>query len=162
MKAKILAGALAACAAVAAFVAPWEGNELRPYQDIVGVWTVCAGVTGPAAKPGRTYTDAECNRLNTDAVAVHLRGVSVCIHRPLTENEWVAVGSWVYNVGVPTACRSTLVRMINAGAAPEVWCRQLLRWDYAGGKRVRGLTRRRQAEYQMCIGGGAALSEEHP
>jgi len=45
------------------------------------------------------------------------------------------------------------VRQINAGAAPEVWCRQLLRWDYANGRKVRGLTRRRQAEYQMCIGG---------
>ena len=47
---------------------------------------------------------------------------------------------------------STLVRQINAGEPPEVWCRQLLRWDKAGGRTVRGLTLRRQAEYRVCIG----------
>ena len=50
------------------------------------------------------------------------------------------------------ACGSTLVRQINAGEPPEVWCRQLLRWDKAGGRTVRGLTLRRQAEYRVCIG----------
>lgn len=156
MKGKVLAGALAACLAVVAFVVPWEsGGEqhLTPYQDIVGVWTVCDGVTGPDVVPGRQYSEAECNALVADAVAKHLRGLAVCIHRPLADNEWVALGSWVYNVGVPTACRSTLVRMVNAGRPAAEWCKQLLRWDYAGGRKVKGLTRRRQAEYQVCIGG---------
>jgi lysozyme len=44
------------------------------------------------------------------------------------------------------------VRQINAGEPPEVWCRQLLRWDKAGGRTVRGLTLRRQAEYRVCLG----------
>lgn len=144
--------ALSVAAALAAFIAPWEGRELVPYRDIVGVWTVCEGVTAEAVDPGRTYTDAECDALTTDAVARHLRGVAVCIHKPLTEGQWVAVGSWTYNVGIGAACGSTLVRQINAGLPAETWCRQLLRWDYAGGKKVRGLTRRRQAEYRICIG----------
>lgn len=152
-KGKVAAGAIAAVAATVAFITPWEGTKLQPYQDIVGVWTVCEGVTGFEVVPNRRYTEAECNALTTNAVAKHLRGVDICIHKPLSHNEWVAVGSWTYNVGVQAACKSSLVRQINEGQPAEVWCRQLLKWDYAGGKRVRGLTRRREAEYRMCTEG---------
>jgi lysozyme len=82
-------------------------------------------------------------------VGIHLRGVAKCIHQPLKQNEWVAIGSWTYNVGVGAACNSTLVRKINAGVP---WCAELLKWDRAGGRKVRGLTRRRQAEFEVCEG----------
>lgn len=155
MKGKIAAVcALGVAGAVAAFVAPWEGRELTPYRDIVGVWTVCEGITRHVEQ--RQYTDAECHALLEEEVAIHLAGVAKCIRRPLTENQWIAVGSWTYNVGVVGACRSTLVSQINAGQPPEVWCKQLLRWDRAKGKQVRGLTRRRQAEYKVCVGGSNA------
>lgn len=144
-------GVLAVAGAVAAFVVPWEGNELKAYQDIVGVWTACAGVTDGIG-PGQSYTRAQCDALNKQEIAKHLTGVAKCIKRPLTENEWVAVGSWTYNIGVRAACNSTLVEQINVGFPGAVWCKQLLRWDRAGGKKVRGLTRRREAEYRMCIG----------
>lgn len=144
-------GVLAVAGAVAAFVVPWEGNELQAYQDIVGVWTACAGVTGGIG-PGQSYTRAECDALNKREIAKHLTGVAKCIKRPLAEHEWVAVGSWTYNVGVSAACGSTLVRQINEGAPGYVWCKQLLRWNRAGGREVRGLTRRRQAEYRVCVG----------
>lgn len=148
----LAAGALAAAGAVTAFIGPWEGTKLDSYRDIVGVWTVCDGVTGPAAGPGKSYTQAQCDALTTDAVARHLRGLDVCIHPELPQHQWVALGSWAYNIGVNGACKSTLVKQVNAGLPPEVWCKQLLRWDRAGGKRVRGLTRRRAAEYSVCIG----------
>lgn len=143
----VLAGALAAAVAVAGFVKPWEGRSLTPYRDIVNVVTWCDGIT--TGTPKESYTPAECDALLKDEVAIHLRGVAKCIHRELPEHQWVAIGSWTYNVGVGAACGSTLVRKINAG---EPWCAELLRWDRAGGKRVRGLTRRRQAEYEVCVG----------
>ena len=61
--------------------------------------------------------------------------------------------AWSYNVGVSAACNSGLVAKINAGAPASVWCRDLLKWDYAGGKRIKGLTRRREAEYKVCLNG---------
>lgn len=143
----IVAGALAAAVAVAGFVRPWEGRSLIPYRDIVGVVTWCDGITKGAPKD--KYTSAECDALLKDEIAIHLRGVAKCIHRELPEHQWVAIGSWTYNVGVQAACSSTLVRKINAG---EPWCAELLKWDRAGGKRVRGLSRRRQAEYEVCEG----------
>lgn len=63
----------------------------------------------------------------------------------------MAIGSWTFNVGIGAACNSTLVRKINEGAEPEEWCRELLKWNRAGGKVIPGLARRRQAEYRECV-----------
>lgn len=147
----IAAGALAALLAVAAFVKPWEGTEPIPYRDLVGIWTVCTGHTGNVER--RPYTPAECDALLRDDVLVALSGVSRCIERPVHHGGWIALGSWAFNVGVRAACKSTLVAQINAGQPPSVWCRQLLRWDRAGGRKVRGLTKRREAEYRECTHG---------
>ena len=144
------AGALiaAAIAASVAIIAPWEGRELEPYQDIVGVWTVCYGSTNA---PMRQYTPAECDAMLATEAGHYLREVAKCIHAPVTTNQLAAITSWTYNVGVAAACRSTLIRLLNAGEPAAVWCKQLLRWNRAGGREVRGLTRRRQAEYEVCI-----------
>lgn len=148
----VTAGAGAVLAAAMLIVAPWEGRELVPYKDIVGVWTVCEGVTGQAVVPGRRYSDTECDQLTQDALGRHYRGVMACINRPITVNEAAAIVSWTYNVGVGAACSSTMIRMLNAGAPAMIWCQQLLRWNKAGGKVVRGLTNRRQAELKVCLG----------
>lgn len=145
----ILAGALAAVVATAALVGPWEGRRLSPYKDIVGVWTWCNGETAGIRKD--RYTEAECDALLYDSTAKHLRGVAKCVNVPLSQNQWIAVGSWSFNVGVRAACGSSLVRKINAGLPAAMWCRDLLKWDYAGGKRVRGLSLRRQSEYEVCV-----------
>lgn len=157
----ILAGALAAAAGVAAFVAPWEGRSLTPYRDVVGVWTVCEGITRNVEQ--RKYTHAECDALLRNEVATHLRGVAKCINVPLKENEWVAIGSVTYNMGVGAICGSGMVRQINAGLPASTWCKRLLDWNKVKDhydpalkrwvyRPVRGLTRRREAEYRVCVG----------
>lgn len=147
---KVIGGTVAAVLlAATALIAPWEGRRTDPYPDIVGVWTVCYGETNVEM---RRYTAAECDAMLRESVARYADAVAKCIHRPLAVHQWAAVTSWAYNVGTGAACGSTLVRQINAGEPPEVWCRQLLRWDKAGGRTVRGLTLRRQAEYRVCIG----------
>lgn len=143
--AALVAGAVAAAAAI---IAPWEGLRTDPYKDIVGKWTVCYGDT---TVPMRKYAPAECQALLETQVGRYLEGVGRCIKAPVTTNQLSAIVSWTYNVGIGSACGSTLVRKLNAGAPAAEWCRELLRWDYAGGKRVKGLTNRRQAEYAECI-----------
>lgn len=138
----------AAVAATVALVAPWEGLRTDPYRDIVGVWTVCYGDT---TVPMREYTPDECKAMLGDQLGQYLVGVGECITGPVTTDQMAAILSWTYNVGVRAACRSTLVRKLNAGAPPAEWCRELLRWNRAGGREVRGLTNRRKAEYEVCI-----------
>lgn len=138
----------------AGVIKPWEGLEVEPYFDIVGVATVCYGETRPdLVRPGSRYTEEECSRLLGHRLAGDFApGLERCISPAarMTPLQQAVVLSWSYNVGTQAACSSTLVRQLNAGQPASVWCDQLLRWDRAGGKQVRGLTRRRQHEHQLC------------
>ena len=153
-KAVVGGGIAAAAAGVIALatmvVKPWEGVSLTPYTDIVGVQTVCYGQTGPAAS--KSYTLAECDEMLRSDLGKRLTALGKCIHQPLRENEMAALLSWSYNVGTAAACGSTLVRKVNAGAAPAEFCPELLKWNRAGGREVRGLTNRRKAEMALCMG----------
>lgn len=145
----IAAGVLGVILAAVAFIAPWEGMEQVPYRDMVGKLTWCYGET--RGVPKESYTEAECAAMLATGVGQFYDGLMRCVHTPLTQGQAVAITSWAYNVGIHAACNSTLVRKLNAGAPADEWCRELLRWDKAGGRTVRGLTRRRQAEYRECV-----------
>lgn len=133
-------------AATALFVQPWEGRRHTPYYDIVGVLTVCDGHTGKDIEQ-RIYSDAECDAFLKADLAIANSFVRKCITVPLTQNQESALTSAAYNIGPRVVCGSTLQRKANAG---QPFCAELLRWDMAGGKKVKGLTRRRQAEYKLC------------
>lgn len=144
----IAGGVVLASTALLAYVGDWEGREHKPYRDIVGVVTYCDGITSPPPIPGKTYTDAECNALSLKNVTAHGEGLLQCVKTRLNQNEYDALTLWTFNVGVRAACNSTLVRKLNAGDRTSV-CPQLMRWNRAGGKPVRGLTRRRAFECEL-------------
>lgn len=155
VKVGVLASLLAATALAVGFIKPWESPggqpNLKPYLDIVGVATDCYGNTH-GVRMDRLRTTEECDALIVAEVRQTAAGLSKCIKRELAPHEAAAVLSWAYNVGIGAACRSTLVRMINAGKAAIEWCKQLDRWIYAGGEDVDGLKNRRAAERAMCEG----------
>lgn len=146
----VVLGAAGVLALAATIIKPWEGYEPKPYHDIVGVLTVCYGHTGGVEQ--RTYTKAECDTLLATDMGEHWAGVSRCITGPLKDHEAAAVLSLAFNVGTSAVCKSTLVRKINAGAPPAEFCRELFKWVYAGGRKVKGLERRRAAEFKLCMG----------
>ena len=148
----IIGGSVAAVLmAAAAFIAPWEGEVDHVYYDVVNVATWCVGHTGSDPVPGKRYTPAECNALLVSDIGKAYAGISGCVHRAVTPNQAVALLSLTFNAGVGAICRSTLVRMLNAGEPPAQWCKQILRWDKAGGRKIKGLTRRREAEHRLCV-----------
>lgn len=144
----VAVGVAAVLALTALFVQPWEGRRHTPYYDIVGVLTVCDGHTGKDIEQ-RIYSNAECDAFLKADLAIANSYVRKCIVRPLTTNQESALTSAAYNIGPRVVCGSTLQRKANVG---QPFCAELLRWDMAGGKKIKGLTRRRQAEYNMCIG----------
>jgi len=126
----------------------FEGCELTSYQDIVGIWTVGYGCTGPGIGKGMVITTQEAENM----LRRHLERVEAAIERmvtvPLTQGEFDALCSFCYNLGEGALKGSTLLKLLNAsdydGAA-----QQFERWNKAGGKEVAGLTRRRQAEKRL-------------
>jgi len=139
-----------AAAAVLALVMPWEGKSNDPYRDIVGVQTVCFGETRVEM---RRYSDAECEAMLAEAVGDF--GGAVLARNPnLRDKPYVlaAATSLSYNIGKSAYARSTAARRFAAGDL-RGGCAAMLRWNMAGGRVVRGLTNRRQAEYRVCMTG---------
>lgn len=85
MKAKAGAGGAAAAIALAvAFIAPWEGVELRAYRDIVGIPTICYGETR-GVNMGDSATLAECQTMLAVAVADFEKGIRPCLPASLPD-----------------------------------------------------------------------------
>ena len=70
------------------------------------------------------------------------------VNCPLSQNQFDALVSWVYNLGPANLQASTLLKVLNAGDYAGVPA-QIKRWNKAGGKVLEGLTRRRQAEADL-------------
>jgi lysozyme len=140
---------------LAAGASLWESSGkviTVPYYDIVNVLTVCDGITGAQVVAGRIYTATECADFRDQHLKEHGAGVLACTTVPLSQNQYDAFTLFTYNVGVSAFCKSSLLKKLNAGDYVGA-CDALLRWDYAGGKRVAGLTNRRQWERKLCLKG---------
>lgn len=134
-------------------VVAFEGVSLITYDDPVGIPTACVGETSAEIVMQERFTRDECMALLGASMIEHAQKVSECVHVPVKPNEAAAIISWTYNVGTGAACKSTLIRKLNAGAPAEQWCAELHRWNKAGGKVWRGLVLRRQKEFNMCLYG---------
>jgi lysozyme len=148
MRVKIAALALSASALVG--IASWEGYSGDSYKDIVGVWTIGFGTTD-GVKQGQVTNPVAALQRKLDDVKKFEGALKQCVTVPLHQHEYDAYLSMAYNIGPTAFCNSTLVRKLNSGDY-EGACKEILRWNKAGGKVVRGLVNRREAEYRQCIG----------
>lgn len=152
---KAVGTALVVSAAALGLLKGLEGFSAPPYLDIAGVWTNGYGNTrnvGPTTPP---VTQEQAHADLVRHVNVFAAGLDRCLLVTPTQNQYDALMLWTYNVGVHAACSSTLMRLLNEGALPSVWCAQLLRWNKVrvGGRLVtsRGLSNRRSTEHQLCV-----------
>jgi lysozyme len=120
----------------------FEGLRLTAYQDSVGVWTIGYGHT-KRVKKGQTITQAQAEAflkqdLAEAEAAVNGRGLT------LTDNQFAALVSFTFNLGA-----GGLAKLLKNGlaAVPD----RILLFDHAGGKVVKGLTRRRAAERTLYL-----------
>lgn len=144
--------ALSLSAAALVGIALHEGYRDTAYDDGVGVQTIGFGTTEGVRPGDRITPERALVRLLADADRTQ-SDLRACIGPvPMYQHEWDAIVSWAYNIGTGAACKSTLVRRLRAQDYPGA-CAELLRWTRAGGRVLPGLVRRRQAEYQLCMGG---------
>lgn len=155
MNSRLKKSATLAAAAIA-LVGTWEGVKLVAYADKLayGIPTVCFGETRGVKLTDR-YTMEECKVMLGDALVDFEEGMRRCMKEPdrVPDGAYVAVLSWSYNVGTGAACKSTLMKKLNAGDIAGA-CNELPKWNRAGGRVVKGLTNRREAERKLCLSGG--------
>lgn len=141
----------------------FEGLELEAYQDIAGVWTIGYGQTGAYppgfrlagfVKAGDTVSEEEADTLLRVDLASREKAVERLVTVDLNQNEFDALVSFVYNVGVEAFRMSTALRRLNNGKR-EAAAEALTWWNKAtvNGvlREVLGLTRRRAAEKALFL-----------
>lgn len=131
-----------------------EGTRYTAYRDVVGIWTICQGDTKNVA-PGMVETKEGCQRRLEQQLLAHAKPVMACTPRLREEGRdyqrWAAV-SLAYNIGTGAYCRSSVDRNFDAGNW-RAGCDAFLKWRFAGGREIRGLTLRRQRERAICLKG---------
>jgi lysozyme len=128
----------------------FETLKLVAYQDQRGRWTCGWGHTGPDVVEGTTCTPAQAEEWFQQDTQAAVNGVDTSIQTDITQNQFDALTSFTFNVGVGAEAHSTLAKLVNArdfaGAAA-----QFLVWDHVDGVPNAGLLRRRQAEQALFL-----------
>ena len=115
-----------------------------PYLCPAGVWTCGWGSTGWGVVPGQSWAQEYADkRRDIDIQKARIAALRAC--PGLAGGKLEAITDFTYNTGAGSLMASTLRKRINAGDWADVPA-QLRRWVFGGGKRLRGLTRRREAE----------------
>ncbi len=148
---KAVASLFAVSVAGLGFIAGHEGLRLEAYLDPTGVPTICSGHT-EGVKIGQTATFEQCNALLRENAGEAGRAVARCTNVAMTQAQYDALVSFVFNVGGSAYCRSTLAKKLNAGDCHGA-SEEFSRWIYAGGRALPGLISRRSAERAMFESG---------
>ena len=125
----------------------YEGLRLNAYLDAVGVWTIGYGHTLNVKstdvidkaqaeyflRQDVEFAEKEVNRHNLN----------------INQNQFDALVSFVFNLGVGNFARSTLLRKIKSNPNDPTIRKEFERWIYAGGKVLNGLARRRREEAEL-------------
>ena len=121
-----------------------EGLRLDAYVDAAGVWTIGYGHT-KNVRQGDKISEYWAKELLMQDVAEVEREVKA-LGVAKTQGQFDALVSFAFNLGIGNLKRSTLLKCIREGRSMREIKRQFMRWVVAGGKRVKGLERRRAWE----------------
>ncbi|MEM9014093.1 MAG: lysozyme [Pseudomonadota bacterium] len=133
----------------------FEGLELEAYQDVAGVWTIGYGCTDAThAFAGNVITEAEAEFLLRRDLERFEKAVARGFTVRLNQNEFDALVSITFNIGIGGMLGSTFRRRINQGQRIR-GADAMLWWNKAkvNGRlrEINGLTRRRNAERGLFL-----------
>jgi len=129
----------------------FEGLRLEKYKDAVGKWTIGYGhLVLPSERIDRPITESEAEDLLQSDLRKFEGGVIQYVVVSMNQNQFDALVSFAFNLGLSNLRGSTLLRLLNQGKYAEA-AEQFLRWNKAGGAILPGLTRRRAAERELFL-----------
>lgn len=136
----------------------FESFRSKAYLDSTSLPTIGYGTItysdGTVVKLGDTITKEAAEK----ALLEHVRGINYQMNKlikaPLTQNQYNALTSFVYNLGIGAFQKSTLLKRLNQKLY-TVAAEQFLQWDKARVKgkltKIKGLTIRRQKEKELFL-----------
>ena len=101
-------------------------------------------------KKGDACTPEQAKSYFKHDLAKFEKTVNESVTVPLTQNQFDALVSLTYNIGSGAFNNSTLLKKLNKGDYQGA-ADQFLVWNKAGGKVMKGLVRRREAERALFL-----------
>ena len=139
-----------------AIIKEFEGCKLKAYLCPAGIPTIGYGHTGPDVKIGDIITQPQAEKLLRQDLEKFADGVAKAVGSAAmprtTENQFAAMVSLAYNIGVGAFKTSSVLRAHKEGNIKAAAASFKL-WNKAGGKVLPGLVRRRAAEAALYAAG---------
>jgi len=132
-----------------ALIKDFESLRLKAYLCPAKVWTIGYGHTRNVER-GQEITEAEAERLLRCDLVEFERDVNRLVRVPLTQNQYDALISFIFNNGAKEFSTSTLLRKLNTGDYTGA-AKEFKRWKFAKGKELPGLVRRRLLEERLFL-----------
>lgn len=146
-----------ASAAARAEIKDFEGLRLKAYRCQAGHWTIGYGSllmpSGRRVRHGDTVSRAEAEALFDREVAEFENQLDRALAADgltVTQNQYDALLSFVFNLDIARLTGSTLWKKLKAGDIKGAGA-EFPRWVYAAGKPSKGLTRRREWESELFL-----------
>ena len=108
----------------------FEGCELNAYKCPAGVWTIGYGHIKGVSE-GMSITQEQAEQMLLDELKEYENYINELVVVDLSQNQFDALVSWVYNLGPANLKSSTLLKVLNSGdyaGVPD----QIERWNKAG------------------------------
>jgi lysozyme len=132
----------------------FEGFYANAYKCPAGIWTIGIGtIRYPNGKPvmdGDVCTRAQAEEYLMHELEEKARGVERFVTVELNQDQFDALVSFAYNVGLGAFEKSTMLGLINIRRFKDA-AGEFMRWNKGGGKVLPGLTRRRSAERALFL-----------
>lgn len=123
----------------------FEGLRLNSYQDSAGVWTIGYGHTYRVKEDMLITDELAISYLKSDLLDAE-KGVNRLVKSVINQNQFDALVSFTFNLGVGNFSCSTLLKKINKNPNEPTIEKEFMKWVYANKKKLDGLIRRRKAE----------------
>ena len=136
-----------------ALIKAFEGVRLKAYPDPAtggDPWTIGVGHTGSEVTPEVEITEEQADAYLRADIETAEKCINQCVTGNLTQDQFDALCSFVFNLGCGNFRKSTLLKKINEEDDVAA-SREFLKWDRAAGKVMAGLTRRRTAEMELFL-----------
>lgn len=88
-----------------------EGLRTKAYRDTKGIWTIGVGHTGPEVRGGLVWTIQKCRDTLAKDIQIAENAVNA-VGIPLLQNQFDALVSLTFNIGVGAFARSTVVKKL--------------------------------------------------
>jgi lysozyme len=132
-------------------ICEFEGLSLKPYLCPAKIPTIGYGNCYYSNGKKVTLLDKPITKIQAFELFKTIAdkfglAVSKCLKKEINQNQFNALVSFAYNVGVANFMNSTLLKKVNVEPNDETIFDEFCRWNKVGKKEVTGLTKRRNYE----------------